>query len=380
MALREAGYDVSVIAPRDHDQPLREVLDGVSIRRYPRTKERGGLLGFALEFGTAWMCTTALTAYTYVRDGFGAIQACNPPDIFFTTAAPYKLAGRPFVFDQHDLSPELYTARYGTSGGLVSRVLLALERWTFRTADHVIAVNGPQAEVARTRGHKGVDEVTLVRNGPTLADSAPRAAQPGLKQGKDHLCIWVGVMGAVDDGVDLAVRAADHVVHELGRKDCQFAFLGDGEAYPEVTALARELDLDEYVTFTGWAERDTVLDYLATADLGLQPDPKNPRTDLATAVKTLEYMAFGVPVVAFDLDETRDTVAGAGAYATGNDPSLMGDLVDELLRDPARRARMGEHGRAAIDAGLSWDHQRRRYVQIYDRLLERAANTGGVTA
>jgi glycosyltransferase involved in cell wall biosynthesis len=380
MALRSAGYEVSVIAPRDPGQPLREVLDEVSVRRFPRTKERGGLAGFALEFGSAWVCTTALTAFTFARDGFAAIQSCNPPDIFFTTAAPYKLAGCPFVFDQHDLSPELYTARYGTSGGLVSRVLLWLERWTYRTADQVIAVNEPQAAIARRRGRKDADEVTLVRNGPTLADSAPRPARCELKEGKRHLCIWVGVMGAVDDGVDLAVRAVDHVVHGLGRDDCHFAFLGDGEAYDEVTALAHELGLDAYITFTGWADREMVLDYLATADLGLQPDPKNPRTDLATAVKTLEYMAFGVPVVAFDLDETRDTVGRAGAYATGNDPVEMGALVGELLDDPVRRAAMGRHGIAAVEGGLSWDHQSIEYVQIYDRLLARQVSEREVTA
>lgn len=371
MALRDAGYDVTVIAPRAPGQPLREELEGVTVRRYPPARERPGPLGYVAEFGWAWLCTTTLTAVQFATEGFAAIQSCNPPDIFFVTAAPYKLLGCPFVFDQHDLSPELYAVRYGAGSGPVMRLLLALERWTYRTADHVIAVNEPWAEIARHRGAKRDDEVTLVRNGPTLAEAAPRPFRVELKAGRPHLCVWVGEMGAVDDGVDLAVRAAHHVVHVVGRNDCHFAFLGDGEAFRDVTALAQELDLQDHLSFTGWVDRPTVLDYLAVADVGLQPDPKNPRTDQATAVKTLEYLAFGIPVVAFDLEETRRTVGGAGVYATGNDPAAMGALVVELLDDPARRAAMSEQGKAAVRDGLSWDQQSVAYVGVFDRVLGR---------
>ena len=198
------------------------------------------------------------------------------------------------MYDQHDLSPELYTARYGRTGGLALRLLLSLERWTYRGC-------GP----GDTRAER-----------PTLAETAPRPQRCELNEGKRHLCIWVGEMGTVDDGVDLAVRAAHHVVHVLGRRDCHCSFVGDGEAFADLTALARDLDLHPYVTFIRWQDRPAVLDYLATADLGLQADPKNPRTDLATAVKTLEYLGFGVPVVAFDLAETRRTVGEAGVHAT----------------------------------------------------------------
>ncbi len=369
MALLDAGFDVSVIAPRDAGEAYREQLEGVSIRRYPPAKERPGLLGFVLEFGWAWLCTTVLVAVVFVVEGFAAIQSCNPPDIFFTTAVPYKLAGRPFVFDQHDMAPELYTARYGRRDGMVLRLVLALERCTYRTADHVIAANEPQATVARQRGHLRDDELTLVRNGPMLSEATPRPARGELRESKPHLCIWVGEMGAVDDGVDLAVRAAHHFVHELGRRDCHFTFVGDGEAFADLTTLARDLDLDSYVTFTGWAGRPAVLDYLATADLGLQSDRKNARTDLATAVKTLEYMAFGIPVVAFDLDETRRTIGAAGVCAPADNPAAMGDLIAELLDDPTRRQIMGEHGMAAIRGGLSWDHQSVAYVRVFERLL-----------
>lgn len=172
-------------------------------------------------------------------------------------------------------------------------------------------------------------------------------------------------MGAVDDGVDLAIQAIGHLVHDLGREDCQFAFLGDGEAFEEVSSLTRRLGLSEWVTFTGWADPPLVQDYLATADIGLQPDPKNPRTDTAIAVKTLEYMAFGLPVVAFDLDQTRRTVGAAGVYATPNDPRSFARAIDELLADPGRRAAMGIEGRRRVEEELAWDRQATRYVELF---------------
>jgi glycosyltransferase involved in cell wall biosynthesis len=233
----------------------------------------------------------------------------------------------------------------------------------------VISVNAPQAQIARARGHKSAEEVTLVANGPLLAETASRSTRPELRHDKAFLCCWVGVMGAVDDGVDLAVHAIDHLVHDLGRVDCHFAFLGDGEAYADVTRLAQDLGLWDWVTFTGWAERETVGDYLATADIGLQPDPKNARTDLATAVKTMEYMAWGVPVVAFDLEETRRTVGAAGVYVSGNDPLAFAKAIDGLLSDPERRHTMGEIGRQLVRDSLAWEHQQVRYVGVYDRLL-----------
>jgi glycosyltransferase involved in cell wall biosynthesis len=368
-ALVDAGYDVSVIAPRADGQRQREELARVRIYRYFSTRERSDKLGFLLEFASAWAQVTALTAYVFARDGFAAIQACNPPDILFTVALPYKLVGCPFVFDQHDLSPELYVARYGRAKGVVFRALEILERATFRSADHVIAANRPQAEAPLTRGRKPHNHVTIVSNGPVLpSDNAP-APDHNLRRGKTFLCCWVGAMGAVDDGVDLAVRAIGHVVHDIGRSDCHFVFLGHGEAFDDVTRLVEQLQLSEWITFTGWVDHDTVLHYLASADIGLQPDPKNPRTDKATAVKTLEYMAFGVPVVAFDLEETRRTVASAGVYATPNDPCSFAAAIDDLLSDPDRRREMGATGRSLVRGGLSWDHQRVAYVGVYDALL-----------
>jgi glycosyltransferase involved in cell wall biosynthesis len=375
-SLVEAGFEVSVIAPREPGQPRREVVDGIDLHRYRPTRERRAKLGFLIEFANAWLWTAALSAYVFAREGFAAVQTCNPPDIFFPVALPFKALGCPVVFDQHDLSPELYVARYGEKDGLIFRGLLTLERMTYRVADHVIAVSEPWARTAMTRGRKPAAAVTIVSNGPRLADSVPLARRADLREGKAHLCCWVGAMGAVDDGVDLAIRAIGHLVRDLGRVDSHFAFLGDGEAFEDVTGLTRELGLSEWVTFTGWAEPRLVQEYLSAADIGLQPDPKNPRTDTAIAVKTLEYMAFRVPVVAFDLEQTRRTVGAAGVYADPNDPLSFAKAIDELLADPARREAMGAAGRRLIEESLAWDHQAAKYIDVLRRSLGLDARGG----
>jgi glycosyltransferase involved in cell wall biosynthesis len=375
-SLVEAGFNVSVIAPRATGQRRHEVLDGVDLHRYRPARERQAKLGFLIEFLNAWLWTAALSLYVFVREGFAAVQTCNPPDIFFPIALLYKAFGRPVIFDQHDLSPELYVARYGTSNGLLFHALLALERMTYRVADHVIAVSEPWAQIAITRGRKPAEAVTIVANGPRLEDSVLRMPGADLRGGKTHLCLWVGAMGAVDDGVDLAIRAIGHLVRDLGRVDCHFAFLGDGEAFEEVTKLTRDLALSDWVTFTGWADPPVVQEYLSAADIGLQPDPKNPRTDTAIAVKTLEYLAFGLPVVAFDLDQTRRTIGAAGLFAEPNDPLSFARAIEELLTDPARREAMGRVGRRLIEDGLSWDRQAEKYIDLLDRSVGVPAGRG----
>lgn len=245
----------------------------------------------------------------------------------------------------------------------------AAPRTSLRAADHVIATNESIREIARSRGSKAEDKVTVVRNGPLLEQAQDRSPRPELKHGKDFLCCWLGVMGSVDDGVDLALAAVHQLVHVWGRRDCHFAFLGTGESFDELVRLARSLEVEEWVSFPGWVSRDTAYDYLATADLGLQPDPKNLRTDRSTAIKTMEYMAFEVPVVAFDVVETRRSVGAAAAYARANDVGSFAALISELLDDPRRRAAMGSIGRARVADDLAWEHERVHYVAVYDRLL-----------
>lgn len=370
-ALVEAGYGVSVICPVGPGGDAMEELAPVVMHRYPAPPEITTKWGFFYEFAYSWAWTARLAVKAMSKEGFDILQACNPPDGYFALALPFKLLGKPFVFDHHDLSPELYAIRFGREHGVLWSLLRLLERASFLTANHVISTNQSFRDVALTRGRKHPEAVTVVRNGPELGRLRGTTPRPELKRGREFLCCWVGIMGAVDDGVDLALHAVSHIVHTRGRRDCQFAFLGDGEAFEEVRKLAERMKLGPVVTFTGWVPADVVGAYLATADIGIQPDPKNARTDLATATKTMEYMAHGLPVVAFDVHETRVSAAEAAVYAEPNDPIALGEAIISLLDDPHRRARMGRLGRDRVEQELAWDHQKRRYVSVFDRMSNR---------
>ncbi len=367
-ALVDAGYAVSVICPKDEQAAKSETLSGVRVRAYPPPPSGSTAPAFVWEFLYSWMAAAALLVRTALADPFDVLQSCNPPDTYFTLAVPAKLVGKPFVFDHHDLSPELYVARFGRRD-LIWSMLRLLERATFLTADHVIATNDTLRQVALNRGGKNHEAVTVVRNGPLLEEVHPRPGRQELKRSRPFLCCWVGVMGSVDDGVDIALQAVRHVVLTLGRKDCQFAFIGDGEAFDDMRALAADLGVEEFVTFTGWLSRAEVFEYLATADVALQPDPKSERTDVSTASKTMEYMAFGLPVVAFDVDETRRSAGQAAVYAKNNDPTELSELVVQLLDEPQRRSAMGMIGRQRVETELAWDHQKVKYLEVFNRVL-----------
>ncbi len=370
LALLEAGYGVSVVCPKGSGARLEGALAQVKLHQYRPPSSRTTRFGFAYEFSYSWLTSLALTLKALAGEGFDVIQACNPPDTYFALAAPFKLLGKPFIFDHHDLAPELYAIRFGRDRGMTMSALKLCERATIRCADHVISTNESLRHVAITRGKKSANVVTVVRNGPELSEVRSAHPQPKLKRSRRFLCCWVGVMGAVDDGVDLALRAIHLLVGPQSRHDCHFAFIGDGEELSQMRALANELGIGEFVTFTGWLDRARVFDYLATADVGLQPDPKNPRTDAATAIKTMEYMAFGLPIVAFDVHETRVSAEGAAVYARPNDVSSYAELIGTLLDSPEQRAAMGRTGRQRIEHELAWDHQRTAYVDIFHRYLQ----------
>jgi glycosyltransferase involved in cell wall biosynthesis len=367
-ALVAAGYNVSVICPKGPGDPSYQQLDQVRIHKYAPPPPAAGALGFAWEFAYCWLRTAVLALRVLVRDGFGAIQACNPPDTYFALAWPFKLFRIRFVFDQHDLCPEVYLSRFGRPSRLLHGWLRTLEWLTYRAADHVISTNDSYREIALTRGDRPVDSVTIVRSSPDPRYLRPRQPRPELRSNRQFLCCYLGIMGP-QDGVDSFLHAIDVLVHDLGRDDCHFALLGFGDCLEELRSLARRLRLDEWVTFTGRADRALLADYLSTADVGVSPDPKNPFNDLSTMNKTLEYMLFGLPVVAFDLKETRRSAQDAAVYVAPNDVPAFARAISRLLDEPERRAAMGRFGRARMHEALAWSHQAAAYVGVYDRLL-----------
>ena len=370
-ALTAGGYDVTVICPKGKDDPDHQVLDGVTLLKYRPYAPGGGALSFVLEYAYSFLATARLVRRARRQGRFDVLQACNPPDIFWPIARWLRRRdGSRFVFDHHDLCPELYDSRFPEGRGLPRRGLVALERATFRTADHVVATNASYAEIARRRGDKSPADVTVVRTGPDPDRLRRQAAIPELRRRRRHLVAYIGVMGP-QDGVDLAVRAAAHVVHDLGRQDISFTFMGAGDSYDEIVALRDALGLQDYVELPGRVPDETVLNVLSTADVGLSPDPKNPLNDVSTMNKTLEYMAFGMPVVAFDLKETRVSAAGAAAYVPSGDVAAYAQTIVNLVDDDTRREGMGRLGRLRIEEELGWPHQRDAYVGVYDRLVGR---------
>src|SRR5215468_130677 len=351
-ALTAAGYDVTVICPKGKNDPSYQNLDGVALLKYRPYAPGGGALGFVAEYAYSFLATARLVLRARRQGRFDVLQACNPPDIFWPIARWLRRRdGSRFVFDHHDLCPELYDSRFSQASQLPRRGLVALERATFRTADHVVATNSSYAEVALRRGQKDPADVTVVRTGPDPERLCSREPVAALRRGRKHLVAYLGVMGP-QDGVDLAVRAASHVVRDLGRDDVSFTFMGAGDCYDEIVALRDAVGLQDYVELPGRVPDETVVDVLSTAEVGLSPDPKNSLNDVSTMNKTLEYMAFGMPVVAFDLKETRVSAGAAGSYVSSGDVAAYARAIVELLDDGEKREDMGREGRLRIEKEL----------------------------
>jgi glycosyltransferase involved in cell wall biosynthesis len=360
-SLLSAGYEVSVICrsdPRNHD------MKGIRLHEYRAPADGESKFGFLREYGYSWSMAAWLTARVFLTERFDAIQISGTPDIYFTIGAPFKLLGRRLVLDQRDLSPELYELRYGRRDRIY-RALCWLERASYRSADHVITVNASLEKIALRRGSLAAGTVTVVGNGPMLARTEPRPPRSELKQGSRFLCCWLGVMGPQDQ-VELALRAIRHLVHDRGRTDCHFAFIGDGESRAAAQSLAEELDVAKFVSFPGWLAEEDAFTYLSSADLGLEPNLE----DIVSPVKGMEYMAFGLPFVAFDLEETRALAGAAAAYAPPGDVQGFARRIDELLDDPTQRADMGDIGRRRVQTEVAWDHQQASYLDVYRRLLD----------
>jgi glycosyltransferase involved in cell wall biosynthesis len=375
-ALTAAGYQVSVICIAGPNDPPYELLEGVHIYKYKPAPQANGTLGFVWEFAYSWSRASLLSVRVWRRHGFDVLQACNPPDTYWLLGLLYRLVGKRFVYDQHDLNPEVFISRFGEPKGLLQRtqyrMLLTLEALTYRFAHHVISTNESYREVAMSRGHRAASDVTVVRSGPDTSVMRPVAGEThdasALRNGRRYLACYLGIMGP-QDGVDVLLTAIDHYVHELGRDDCQFALLGFGDCLEMLQEMSTSLGLDDYVTFTGRANQATIAQYLSAADVGVSPDPLNALNDISTMNKTMEYMAFAVPVVAFDLKETRVSAQQAAIYVQPGDVAGFASALGDLLDDEDRRASMAVQARLRAAAELDWRPQAMAYVGVYDQLL-----------
>jgi glycosyltransferase involved in cell wall biosynthesis len=371
-ALVSAGYRVAVVCPKGSGDPGYEVIEEVELYKYKPYAPGGSNLSFAAEYVYSFLATTWMALKARRSGRFAVIQACNPPDIFWPLAMAFRaLEGTRFVFDHHDLCPELYQSRFPAGPKLPYQGLRALERRTHRAADHVIATNDSYRKIAMARSGKRATDVTVVRTGPDPQRLRRGQACPELRRGRRYLAAYIGVMGP-QDGVDIIVRAAGILVHELGRDDIAFTLIGSGDCFGDLVVLRDELGLAGHVEFTGRAPDELVSRILSTADVGLSPDPKNPLNDVSTMNKTMEYMAFELPVVAFDLRETRRSAGDAALYVKPNDVHDYAVAIAGFMDDEPRRARLGKLGRARVEQELAWCHQERAYLGVYERLTAAA--------
>lgn len=367
--LRDAGYRVSVVCPKGgkYTAPY-EILEGIHVFRHPLPYEADGALGYAVEYSWALAWEFALSVKAYWKVGFDVVQACNPPDLLFVIGGFWKyLFGKRFVFDHHDINPELYEAKFGKCGRF-HRLLTWLERMTFEAADVSIATNETFKEIAVKRGGMAPDRVFVVRSIPDMTRFKRVAPSQRLKNGRKHLIGYVGIMGA-QDGVDLLVDAMDALVNRDGRQDIQCAIVGSGTELPRLQTMVRARGLEDHVTFTGFLSGEPLLQAFSTFDIGVIPDPKNTYNDKISMNKVFEYMSLGIPFVSFDLLEGRKVSANSALYATDNCPHDLAQQMLKLIDSEELRNSLSSEGKSRAQALLRWDTERARLLAAYEAVL-----------
>ena len=372
--LRDYGFQVSIICPKgsSRHREAHICVDDIHIYRYQLPRLASKYISYIAEYAAAIVMTFWLSFTVLIRHGFDIIHAANPPDLFFMIGLFYRLLGKKFVFDQHDLAPEMFQVKFKGRMKLLYKFQLFLERCSYQTADLVIVTNLSQRRLAIERGCCPAERVYVVRNGPDLERLKLVTPEPELKGGRPYLLIYVGVM-SLQDGVEYALYALHNLVYERGRRDISLVLMGDGDHLPILRALAHKLALDDYVSFTGWVSSSTIVRYLTVADVGLSPDPQNELNEYSTMIKTMEYMALGKPVVAFDLAETRFSAQDAALYAMPNLAEDFANKIEVLLDNEELRRTMGAIGRKRIEEELSWDHSKKGLFLAYELLFPKSS-------
>ncbi|MFZ7131893.1 MAG: glycosyltransferase family 4 protein [Eubacteriales bacterium] len=368
--LKRAGFGVFIICPKGKDQYNKEYeeINGIKIYRHRLPFEANNAVGYLIEYLTALYWEKKLAKKIFKEYGFNYIQACNPPDLIYLIAKPYKKKyGVKFIFDHHDINPELYLAKFNRKD-IFYWLLMMFEKNTFKLADHCIATNKSYKEIALNRGKKDEDEVTVVRSGPSLERLYYMPPNDELKKGREYLICYVGVIGQ-QEGIEYLLDAA-RILKEKGRRDVFFLIMGQGPQWRNMVELSIKMGIDEMVDFPGRVSDDFLRTALSTADICINPDKYNEMNDKSTMNKIMEYMAMGKPIIQFDLTEGRYSAKNASLYALKNNPDDMARKIIELLNDPDKRKRMGDFGKKRVIDKLEWTHEESKYLSVYERMKE----------
>ncbi len=365
--LNNNGYKVSIICPKGKGyNHWHENINGINIYRHPLPFEANGAIGYALEYTSAIFWEFLLSLIILFKHGFKIIHACNPPDTIFIIALFYKLFGKKFIFDHHDINPELYIAKFGKKD-FFYKIVCLLEKMTFRTANICIATNGSYKRIAIERGRKNANDVYIVRSGPNLDRLKILPPNLALKNNKKYLVGYVGVMGK-QEGIDLLLRCIKSIVTNHGRTDIHFGLVGGGTELEYLINYAQELSITDYVTFTGRVSDNEMLEMLNTADICVNPDIANEMNDKSTMNKIMEYMALEKPIVQFDLTEGRYSAQNSSLYAIKNDENDFANKIIQLLDNPELRKAMGEIGRNRVINELEWKYEEPKLLEAYSRV------------
>jgi len=371
--LASAGYQVSVIAPSQGGQAWRESLDGVNVYRFPGPPRATRSLGYLFEYGYSLTAIFIVSLFILVHKGLDVIHAHQPPDALALIATFYKFLGKQYVMDHHDLSPELYYARFrGKGNRVVFSILVWLEKYACHIADQVIATNQSYKQIEMQRNHVPERRIAIVRNGPDLDELGKLSPCPSLLNKTNMIIGYVGVTG-VQDGLDNLLRSLRHLVYDLHRNELMCVVVGSGDALPSLRTLAHRLGIADKVLFTGWlSHQEDIARYLSTMDICVSPEPSDPYNDRSTAVKLMEYMALGKPIVAFDLPEHRFSAQDAAVYARPNDELDFARQIASLIDDPARRETMGQKGTKRIENELAWHIQEKTLLKVYESIIPKS--------
>ncbi|HEB26588.1 MAG TPA: glycosyltransferase WbuB [Porticoccus sp.] len=367
--LQQNGYEVSIICPTGKGYEKKyELIDDIHIYRHNLPLEAEGAVGYAFEYGAALYWEFYLAFKVLFTRGFDAIHACNPPDLIFIVGGFFKIFfGKKFLFDHHDINPELYEAKFGRRD-FFYKLMVWCERLTFKTANVSIATNESYKKIAIERGGMDPSRVHVVRSGPKLDRLKIIDPVPALKKGRQFLVGYVGVMGK-QEGIDYLLRAAKYIIRDKGREDVHFGLVGGGTELEELKAYADELGIGDYVTFTGRAPDQELLEMLNTADVCVNPDVANEMNDKSTMNKIMEYMALAKPIVQFDLSEGRFSAQDASLYAKNNDEVDMAEKILDLLSDDEKRRKMGNFGRERVVSELEWNYEEPKLLKAYEQLF-----------
>lgn len=368
-ALRDNGAVVSIICPTGKGYEKKfEIIDDIAIYRHSLPKEADGAAGYLLEYTAALFWEFVLAVKCLFTRGFDVIHACNPPDLIFLVALPFKLLGKKFLFDHHDINPELYEAKFGRKDFLY-KVMLFLERRTFKSAKVSIATNESYKKIAISRGSKNPEDVFVVRSGPSLDRLKIIPPIPELKKGRKYMVGYVGVIGK-QEGLNYLVEAAEYIVKVKKRMDVHFICVGGGTELEKIKDMTKEKGVEEYFTFTGRVSDQKLLEALNTADVCVNPDEYNEMNNKSTMNKIMEYMALAKPIVQFDMEEGKFSAQEASLYAKRNDSIDMARKILELLDDPERCRVMGEYGYYRVKNELEWEFEKENLYKAYRKLFK----------